>query len=73
MDWKSLTTWPTSVTSGVFVSVASQIDQCLPQISSLTSPGQLIGPEEIHRVLAAGDDAEAEALICNPSVSDRLA
>jgi hypothetical protein len=24
----------------------------------------LIGPEEIHRVLAVGDDAEAEALIC---------
>ena len=35
-------------------------------------PRQLIGQEEIHRVLAAGDDAEAEALICNPSVSDRL-
>jgi hypothetical protein len=35
-------------------------------------PRDLIGPEEIHRVLAAGEDAEAEALICNPSVSDRL-
>jgi hypothetical protein len=35
-------------------------------------PRQLIGPEEIHRILAAGDDAEAEALICNPSVSDNL-
>jgi hypothetical protein len=35
-------------------------------------PRRLIGPEEIHRVLAAGDDAEAEALICNPSVSDEL-
>jgi hypothetical protein len=35
-------------------------------------PRQLIGPEAIHRVLAAGDDAEAEALICNPSVSDKL-
>jgi hypothetical protein len=32
----------------------------------------LIGPEEIDRVLAAGDDGEAEALICNPSVSDKL-
>src|SRR5262249_32219217 len=30
-------------------------------------PRDLIGPEEIHRVLAAGEDAEAEALICNPS------
>jgi hypothetical protein len=38
----------------------------------LDFPCQLIGPEEIHRVLAAGDDAEAEALICNPSVSDEL-
>jgi hypothetical protein len=35
-------------------------------------PQQLIGPEEIQRIVAAGDDAEAEALICNPSVSDRL-
>jgi hypothetical protein len=35
-------------------------------------PRQLIGSEEIHRVLAAGDDAEVEALICNPSVSDEL-
>jgi hypothetical protein len=35
-------------------------------------PRQLIGREEIHRVLAAGDDAEAEAFICNPSVSDEL-
>jgi hypothetical protein len=35
-------------------------------------PRSLIGPEEIHRVLAAGEDAEAEALICNPSVSDKL-
>jgi hypothetical protein len=35
-------------------------------------PRDLIGPEEIQRVLAAGEDAEAEALICNPSVSDRL-
>jgi hypothetical protein len=26
-------------------------------------PRQLIGPEEIHRVLAAGEDGEAEALI----------
>jgi hypothetical protein len=32
----------------------------------------LIDPEEIQRIVAAGDDAEAEALICNPSVSDRL-
>jgi hypothetical protein len=39
---------------------------------SFDFPRRLIGPEEIHRVLAAGDDAEAEALICNPSVSDRL-
>ena len=31
-------------------------------------PRDLIGPEEIHRVLGAGEDAEAEALICNPSV-----
>jgi hypothetical protein len=35
-------------------------------------PRQLIGPEAIHRVLAAGDDAEVQALICNPSVSDKL-
>jgi hypothetical protein len=35
-------------------------------------PRELIGPEEIDRVLAAGDDGEAEALICNPSVSDKL-
>jgi hypothetical protein len=35
-------------------------------------PRQLIGPEEVQRVLAAGEDAEAEALICNPSVSDDL-
>jgi len=35
-------------------------------------PRRLLGPEEIHRVLAAGEDGEAEALICNPSVSDRL-
>jgi hypothetical protein len=36
-------------------------------------PSELIGPEEIHRVLlAAGESAEAEALICNPSVSDKL-
>jgi hypothetical protein len=35
-------------------------------------PTRLIGPEEIQRIVAAGDDAEAEALICNPSVSDRL-
>src|SRR5262249_38804456 len=35
-------------------------------------PRDLIGPEEIRRVLAAAEDAEAEALICNPSVSDRL-
>jgi hypothetical protein len=40
--------------------------------SSFDFPRRLIGPEEIHRVLAAGEDAEAEALICNPSVSDRL-
>jgi hypothetical protein len=33
-------------------------------------PRRLIGPDEIQRVLAA--DEEAEALICNPSVSDRL-
>jgi hypothetical protein len=35
-------------------------------------PRRLIGLDEIHRVLVAGEDAEAEALICNPSVSDRL-
>jgi hypothetical protein len=35
-------------------------------------PRGLIGPEEIQRIVAAGDDAEAEALICNPSVSGRL-
>jgi hypothetical protein len=35
-------------------------------------PRQLIGSEEIHRVLAAGDDGEVEALISNPSVSDKL-
>jgi hypothetical protein len=35
-------------------------------------PRRLVGPEEIQRIVAAGDDAEAEALICNPSVSDRL-
>jgi hypothetical protein len=35
-------------------------------------PRRLIGQEEIHRVITGGDDAEAEALICNPSVSDRL-
>jgi hypothetical protein len=35
-------------------------------------PRDLIGPEEIHRVLAADENAEAEALICNPSVSDKL-
>src|SRR6266540_4320655 len=35
-------------------------------------PRRLIGPEEIQRIVAAGDGAEAEALICNPSVSDRL-
>jgi hypothetical protein len=35
-------------------------------------PRRMIGPEEIERVLAAGDDAEAEALICNPLVSERL-
>ena len=35
-------------------------------------PRRLIGPEEIQRVLAAGEDGEAEALICNPSVSDDL-
>jgi hypothetical protein len=35
-------------------------------------PRRLIGPEEIQRIVAAGDDREAEALICNPSISDRL-
>jgi hypothetical protein len=49
---------------------------CLSNRSAARSvfdfPRRLIGPEEIHRVLAAGDDAEAEALICNPSISDRL-
>jgi hypothetical protein len=35
-------------------------------------PRRLIDPEEVNRVLAAGEDAEAEALICNPSVSERL-
>jgi hypothetical protein len=39
---------------------------------SFDFPRRLIGPEEIQRIVAAGDDAEAEALICNPSVSDRL-
>src|SRR5262245_21007705 len=29
-------------------------------------PRQLIGPAEIQRIIAAGEDAEAEALICNP-------
>jgi hypothetical protein len=40
--------------------------------SGVDFPRDLIGPEEIHRVLAAGEDAEAEALICNPSISDKL-
>jgi hypothetical protein len=35
-------------------------------------PGRLIGSDEVHRIIATGEDAEAEALICNPSVSDRL-
>jgi hypothetical protein len=61
---------PMSVTSWAFVSAASQIGPSLPHISSSTR--ELIGPEEIDRVLAAGDDGEAEALICNPSVSDKL-
>src|SRR5262249_39684024 len=39
---------------------------------SFDFPRDLIGPEEVHRVLATGEDAEAEALICNPSVSDKL-
>jgi hypothetical protein len=39
---------------------------------SVDFPRRLIGPEEIQRVLAADDKREAEALICNPSVSDRL-
>jgi hypothetical protein len=45
---------------------------CLSNRSAAHWVFRLIGPEEIHRVLAAGDDAEAEALICNPSISDRL-
>src|SRR5262249_23596220 len=36
-------------------------------------PEQLIGPDEAHRVIAAGEDGEVEALICNSSVSDKLA
>ena len=35
-------------------------------------PERLIGPEEIQRIIAAGEDAETEALICNPSVSEKL-
>jgi hypothetical protein len=35
-------------------------------------PSRLIGPEEIQRIIATGEDAEAEALICNPSVSEEL-
>jgi hypothetical protein len=40
--------------------------------SGFDFPRRLIGPEEVNRVLAAGEDAEAEALMCNPSVSDSL-
>lgn len=59
-----------SVTDGVFGSAASQIARW--HIGAWTLPRRLIGPEEIQRVLAAGDEREAEALICNHSVSDRL-
>jgi hypothetical protein len=40
--------------------------------SGFDFPRRLVGPEEVNRVLAAGEDEEVEALICNPSVSDRL-
>jgi hypothetical protein len=36
-------------------------------------PRELIGPEEIHRELAAGDDAEAEALERRLQNMDRIA
>jgi hypothetical protein len=48
------------------------LSNCSVAYWALDFPRRLISPEEIQRILAAGDDAEAEALICNPSVSDQL-
>jgi hypothetical protein len=35
-------------------------------------PRQLVGNDEIERLLSEADHAELEALICNPSISDEL-
>ena len=35
-------------------------------------PAELIGAEEMHRLIARGDNYEATALVRNPSVSDRF-
>ncbi len=35
-------------------------------------PRELIGETEIHRVIADGEHAEIEALLCNPSVSTKM-
>jgi hypothetical protein len=35
-------------------------------------PRELIGEAEMHRVLANGESAEVEALLCNPSLSDEM-
>jgi hypothetical protein len=35
-------------------------------------PRDLIGPDDLHRVLTNGDDRELDALLCNPSLSDKL-
>jgi hypothetical protein len=35
-------------------------------------PRELIGENELNRILTAGDAAEVEALLCNPSVAENL-
>jgi hypothetical protein len=35
-------------------------------------PRDLIGPDGVHRVLTNGDNRELDALLCNPTLSDKL-
>jgi hypothetical protein len=57
--------------------IACLSNRSVPVVHSIAAvfdkyPDLVIGSDETHRVLAEGDEDEADALICNPHVSDSL-
>ena len=60
-------------TDAGYGSVAFPMSQYLRRTAFRDFPRELlIGVAELHEIVASGDNAEIEALLCNPSLSSKI-